>query len=478
MLKKIDLEEAGISFSRLLRITFKNSIIMIFSVIVALGLALVYISSPLMDRGTFKSSGSVRYQTVTSATVLDLVTDIAKSVNVSELAANALAREPTPVKLQNGTLVTPEIIRRTLTAVTTPNALRITISFSHPEEAIVVPVINAVIDATIADGNANYPLIGNNLRLGEYATTSSFDGISPGLYLAIASLIGLLIGGTVGVLWDAFKGTLYSARDLKELSISSFLFNLNTTVPVSKDALLSQVGLRNTATIEMAQAKALLQTNIHQPVLTTILNNIESTRPNPNESITTLITSPLPLKAAPKFVIAYGLESARQGRKTLVIDFDLMVTPLTSYLQKHHVSLKKKTLKKTDSPFQSLKPNLDIFLPEKNYIPATVIRDTETVKLIEHVKKTYDHIIILGPSLLPDASVMSLIGYVNSAILIGRAEETTTNQMIRAYNLLIDANISTIETVVFEENIKTTYQHVRAWIANKINPPNANSNKK
>jgi hypothetical protein len=86
-------------------------------------------------------------------------------------------------------------------------------------------------------------------------------------------------------------------------------------------------------------------------------------------------------------------------------------------------------------------------------------------------------VIILGPSLLPDASVMSLIGYVNSAILIGRAEETTTNQMIRAYNLLIDANITAIETVVFEENIKTTYQNLRAWIAEKINPPTSKSKK-
>jgi Mrp family chromosome partitioning ATPase len=193
--------------------------------------------------------------------------------------------------------------------------------------------------------------------------------------------------------------------------------------------------------------------------------------------VTTLIASPLPLTSSSKFIIAYGLESARQDRKTLIIDFDLIATPLTTYLETHRVPLKKKGSSKTDSPFQTIKTNLDIYLPEKNLIPATVIRAEETISLMNQVKKAYDHVIILGPSLLPDASVMSLIGYVNSAILIGRAEETTTNQMIRAYNLLIDANITAIETVVFEENIKTTYQNLRAWIAEKINPPTAKSKK-
>jgi hypothetical protein len=49
--------------------------------------------------------------------------------------------------------------------------------------------------------------------------------------------------------------------------------------------------------------------------------------------------------------------------------------------------------------------------------------------------------------------------------------------MIRAYNLLIDANITAIESVILKETIKTTYQNLLAWIGEKINPFKAKTKK-
>jgi len=468
MTKKIDLMETGISLARLFRLAFKNWLIIGFSFVLGLGLAYGYTQSSFMDQGTYQGSGSVQYKTSTNATVLNTVTEIVRSTNVSLLAAAALAEDTIPVTLASGLPITPEIIRNTLTAATTTNSLRITITFTHPEQAIVVPVINAVIDATIADGNASYTVIANNLILGDYATTTTFDGPSSTLYLAIGALLGLMIGGAVGVLWDAFKGTIYATQDLKELSLSTFFYTFKTLIPVSVNVVLAQLGLKKRGFLEEAQAKQIMSNDRHLPILTTLQNNLESTRPQASEALTTLVTSPLPLKALAKFVLAYAQQSSLQERKTLIIDFDLMTTPLTTYLETHHVSLKKKTTSKSENPFQTLKPNLDVYVPEKNLVPATVIRAEDTLTLIQQAKKKYDHVIIIGPSVLPDASVMSIISYVNSAIIVSRAEDTTTTQVIKSYNALVEANLVAIENVIVNERIKYTYPFIREWLTKMI----------
>jgi hypothetical protein len=109
-----------------------------------LGLAYGYIQSDLMDQGTYQGLGSVAYKVSTNATILNTVTEIVRSSAVAELAGITLEAEL--LTLDNGDAITPAMIRSTLTV-----------------------------------------------------TTTTFDGPSSLLYLAIGALLGLMVGGAVGV---------------------------------------------------------------------------------------------------------------------------------------------------------------------------------------------------------------------------------------------------------------------------------------
>ena len=455
-MKKIDLMETGISLARLFRLALKNWIIISLSFIVGLGLGYGYTISPLMDQGTYQGTGSVAYRVSTNATVLNTITEIVLSRNVAVFAETALASEEEPVTLANGDPITVAIIQSTLTATTTTNSLRITITFTHPEAAIVVPVINAVIDASIADGNANYPVIANNLILGQYATTTTFDGPSTTLYLAIGALLGLMIGGVVGVLWDAFKGTIYSRQDLLELSLSAFYANLIVRVPLTFNTLLRRVGFKVGQPLITYTREQLLAGAVQAKAFIAVQNNLESTRPEPNQPLTTLLTTPKPFLRLPKVALAYAMQSALQGRKTLLIDFDLAHTPLSDYLDQLGASFKKKGTAKSPSPLLSVRENLDVYLPNQEAIPAKIIRSETMEAFIKKVKGQYDHIVIIGPSVLPDASVLSVVGYVNSAVIVAQAVESSTTSVVKTFNVLVDANIVAIETLIVEESTVAT----------------------
>ena len=455
MTKKIDMMEMGISLARLFRLAFKNYQVILSSFFLGLLLAYGYTTSPLMDQGTYQTTGSVAYRVSTNATVLNTIIEIVKSPAVADLAVTALNEEA--VTLANGSPITRSIIQSTITAATITNSLRITMTFTHPDETIVIPVMNAVIDATIANGNANYPVIANNLLLGEYATTKSFDGPSSTLYLAIGALLGLMIGGSVGVLWDAFKGTLYSAQDIKEFGVSSFYLPLKITTQLTKDRILNFFGLGKKINFEREQTKLILQGLVPSSSFSTIQNNLESTRIKPEEPLTTLMVTPMPSSTLTMVAFAYARQSSTQGRKTILIDFDLKDVPFTKYLETYQIETKKKASSKEGVTFLSLEENLDLYLPLHYIIPAKVIRDEETQDIITQVKKKYDHIIILGPSLLPDASAISILSYVNSALIVAKASVSTTTELVKSVNLLIDNQLTAIETLVVEEDIVTPF---------------------
>jgi Mrp family chromosome partitioning ATPase len=163
---------------------------------------------------------------------------------------------------------------------------------------------------------------------------------------------------------------------------------------------------------------------------------------------------------------AYARQSSTQGRKTILIDFDLKDVPFTKYLEKFHIETKKKSSTKEGVTFLSLEENLDLYLPLQDIIPAKVIREEETQEIINHIKKKYDHVIVLGPSLLPDSSFVSILSYVNSALIIGDSSKSTTYNFIQSINLLIDNKITAIETLICEEIVHTSipsFSEIQSW---------------
>ncbi|MFZ9704024.1 MAG: hypothetical protein ACO3BB_02035 [Bacilli bacterium] len=472
-MRKIDLMEVGISIARLFRLAFQNYQVILSSFFLGLILAFGYTASPLMDPGTYVATGAVAHANNSNAIILNTIVEAVTTNGLADEVALNLATDE--VTLPNGSPVTSALIKANTTAVTVPNSLRINITFTYPDADFAVLVVNEIIETSITYANTNYPVLGNGVIFAENALTATFDGPSTTLYLAIGALLGLMIGGAVGVLWDAFKGTVYSAQDLKEFGLSSFFLNLKIVRPFTKETLLRWIGLDSSIAFEKEQTKLITLGLVPSPSFTTIQNNLESTRPQPQDPLTTLMVSPTPNASLSMVAFAYARQSSTQGRKTLLIDFDLKDIPFTKYLEKYKLETRKKASSKEGLSFLSLEENLDLYLPLQDVIPAKFIRDQSTQDTLTQVKKKYDHIIILGPSLLPDAAVLSMVQYANSALVVGMASITTTTQMIKSINTLIDANVQAIETLIVNETIKTDWStfisNLKAGISKKVAKP-------
>jgi Mrp family chromosome partitioning ATPase len=464
MAKKIDVMEIGMSIARLFRLAFQNYRIIVSSFILGFLLALGYTGSPFMDQETYIANGSISHPSSANLVIQTTIVEAITSNLFAEAVANQL--QENEIGLIDETFLSKETIQSSITAAAVTNSLKINISFSYPDETLSVVFLNEIIDQFIIYSNTTFPNLGNGVVLGDYAITSTFDGPNTTLYLAIGSLIGLMIGLFLGVLWDAFKGTLYSAQDLKEIGLSSFSLPLKIKVNFSANSILtwlgidkrlSWLGLNKSSSFESEQTKLILQGLVASSSFTTIQNNLESTRPQPQDPLTTLLVSPVPNTSIAMIGFAYARQSSTQGRKTLLIDFDLKQVPFTKYLERYQIETKKKPSAKEGVSFLSTEENLDVYLPLLDIIPAKVIRDDATQDIMTQVKKKYDHIIILGPSILPDSSVLSMVQYANSALIIGKAGVTTTNEMIQSVNILIDANLTAIETLMINELTQTQW---------------------
>jgi hypothetical protein len=251
MLKKIDVTQVGLSIARLIRLSLKNFRLFIYYTVLGSLLAFFYTTSPLMDRGTYIASASVAHNSNGSATTLNTIIGAITSTEFSESVA--LQLEEDEIGLINDTFLTSETIKSGLTAVTIPNSLRINVTFSYPDETLSVTILNEIIDQSITFANDNFPALGNGVVLGEYAIDSIFDGTPSTTYLAFGAFIGLIIGGLVGVILHALKGTIYSSQDIIEFEISSFFLQMKIKTQLTLDRFLNLVGFGNRINFESDQ---------------------------------------------------------------------------------------------------------------------------------------------------------------------------------------------------------------------------------
>jgi hypothetical protein len=471
MVKKIDLNQVGISIARLIRVGFKNYRSLLFYTALGSILAFVYTSSSFMDKGTYIARGSIAHSSNGNATTLNTIIGAVTSIETSERVAIQLEEEE--IGLVDGTFLTAESIKLGINAETIPNSLRISVTFSYPDKTLSVTILNEIINQSIAYANDTFPILANGVILGEYAIESLFEGTPTNTYIAYGMLIGLIVGGFIGVIIPALKGTIYSLHDAREFEISSFYLQLKIKTKNTLERILNLIGFGNKINFEREQTKLILQGLVGSSSFTTIQNNLESTRNKPEEPLTTLMVTPMPNSSLTMVAFAYARQSSTQGRKTILIDFDLKDVPFTKYLDTYQIETKKKASSKESVTFLSIEENLDLYLPLQDIIPAKIIRDENTLDIITQIKKKYDHIIILGPSLLPDNSNISILSYVNSALIVLKSSKSSTMELFKSVNLLIDNQLIAIETLVVEEKLQIQFpslDEIKSWFSFKSKP--------
>jgi hypothetical protein len=449
-MKKIDIQETGVSLARLFRVFFRNIFLVGYAFIAGLLLALIYVNSSAMPTGTYASQGTVSYRISTNTTVLNTITEIARSNNVSLLAAAALEAEG--ITFANGQPITSQAIQPFIQSSFISTSLRITISYTNADQTVVLPVLNAVIDATILDGNSNYPVINNNLLLGEYATTTTYDGPSTILYLAIGALLGLMLGGAIGVLWDVFKGTIFSDKDVQEIGVLAHPLTLSIpvfTISQTLKSFFSGIKPDDKELIKLlADQEKVSQTFIK------IQNNLESTRADALTPMTTLITSPKPTKTNAFVALQFAKVAAKNHLKTLLIDLDYQQTALTQLVTpKTKASAKVKLAPALIDRVSKINETLYFLPSEVLTYPSKLIRSPEMVAFIKKAKETYQNIIIHAPSVLEDELLTSAKPYADTVLMVVTSGLNNTNEVIQSYNKLIDLEVFPIESLVYETKV-------------------------
>jgi hypothetical protein len=473
MLKKIDITQVGLSFARLLRIGFKNYQLIFFYTALGFLLAAFYTVSPFIEKQTYIASGTISHKSDGSTDSLNTIIQAVTSIEFSENIHLLLIEDG--VDLIDGTFLSADTIKTSLIAVPIPDSRIISLTFSHPEESLSITILNKIIDQSLIFTNTNFPALNNGVILEKYALSSTlyFDGTPFSIYLAFGGLIGLVIGGVIGVIFHALRGTIYSIQDVKEFEISASYLKMKIKRKLNLELFLSSIGFGEKVDFEREQTKLILQGLVGSSSFTMIQNNLESTRNKPEEPLTTLMVTPNPSSILTLVAFAYARQSSTQGRKTIIIDFDLKDVPFTKYLETYQIETKKKASSKEGVTFLSLEENLDLYLPLQDIIPAKIIRDENTNDIITQIKKKYDHIIILGPSLLPDSSNIAILNYINSVLIVLKSSKSTTMELIKSTNLLIDNKLTAIETLVVEEKIQTLFpslDEIKSWFALKPKP--------
>jgi Mrp family chromosome partitioning ATPase len=459
----IHFDEHRYSFKRLFRLTVQRFHFLILSLLVGLLASSIYIFSPLMPAPSYTASGSVAYKVTTNTTVLTTITEIATSQAVAEQAALTLITNN--ITLENGTILTAAMIRQFTESTFSANSLKVSIHFTYQDSTIIIPTVNAIIDATIAIGNANYTIINQNLTLGDYADSFVTQGPSNNLITLLFLISSLLIGGSIFVLYDFFKGTITHHEDLKEFKIPTVPLQPRIT-HTSIHSFVQSYVKKNLQKDEEVIRLYEQDSSIDLPLLH-LENNAESHLQSIQEATVMLITSPLPTEKKSHVALKLAKLHSQHQLKTLIIDFDFYHPHLTNLLSPNsqgplEVSLFSDLIYKVEYIHDYL-----AFLPcEPRPYHARFLKSQDVLDLFIQAKRDYDHIIIIGPSVLSGPLYKTLKAFSKDVLIVSAAHQHKLSDTLKAYNELLTLDFQSIQSIVVRPPIHLFKVDVSFTISN------------
>lgn len=240
------------------------------------------------------------------------------------------------------------------------------------------------------------------------------------LNLAVAGIIGLLLGIALAIVRELLDRTIRTADHVAEVSDAPVLASIGFDTEMRKAPLLTDLG----GFAARTEAFRLLRTNLqfvdldHQPRCLVITSAV------PDEGKTMTSTN-----------LAVAL--AQTGRSTLIIDADLRRPRVATTLGLDPaVGLTTALVGKTE-----IHDAIQIHEPSGLHVlasgakppnPTEILQSRVTHDLIRRLRTSYDTVIIDAPPLLPvaDASVLSTLA--DGTILVIRHGRTTRDQVADA----------------------------------------------
>jgi capsular exopolysaccharide synthesis family protein len=248
--------------------------------------------------------------------------------------------------------------------------------------------------------------------------------------LALAALLGLILGAGVALLRELLDTTVKTSEGLQQIAGAPVLAGVPYDANAGSDPLLVGAGGRT------ARAEALRQ-------LRTNLQFVDVDRP----VRTLVVTSAVPGEGKSSTACNLAILFAETGARVLVIDADLRRPRLASYLGLEGAVGLTTVLAgqaQVDDVVQRWGAGLWVLpsgaLPPN---PSELLGSQHMAELLDAFRETYDMVIVDCPPLLPVTDGAVLAARADGALMMARARKTTSSQVTAAVQALrsVDARL-------------------------------------
>lgn len=335
----------------------------------------------------------------------------------------------------------PRDLAEQITAVAKPETvvLSITVTDSGPERAqllaqtISEEFVRYVKELETPDGQTAAPVKASIVD----RATSPDEPVSPkpARNLALAALLGLLVGAGVAVLREALDTSISTPDDLANAAGGAPLLG---SINFDKDAPTRPLITDLNTHAPRVESFRVLRTNLQ-------FINVDS------ESKVFVVTSSVPEEGKSTTVVNLALTLSHAGEKVVVVEADLRRPKAAEYLKLEGAVGVTTILTGRVDIDEALQPapwGLKVIaagsIPPN---PSELLQTTAMKKLLKELRERFDIVIIDAPPLLPVTDAAILAAESDGAILISRHGKTTRDQVAVAIGRLESVDARLVGTV-------------------------------
>lgn len=253
--------------------------------------------------------------------------------------------------------------------------------------------------------------------------------------LALAGVLGLLLGFGLAVLRELLDTSVKSADDVAEFAEASVMASIAYDPATAKRPLVSDVGSHE----PRAEAFRVLRTNLQ-------FVDVDAA------SKAFVVTSAVPGEGKSTTALNTAITLAQTGQRILLIDGDLRRPQVATVLGlEPAVGLTTVLVGKIalEDAIQKHGTGVDVLtsgtVPPN---PAELLQSQAMTALLETARTKYDVIIVDAPPLLPVTDAAILASMTDGALLIVRHSRTTRDQLRGAHDRLTSVDASTLGVVL------------------------------
>ena len=264
--------------------------------------------------------------------------------------------------------------------------------------------------------------------------------------LAMALVLGLMLGGGLALLRDSRDQKLYSSEEISN-ALGIPVVALVPSMP--KNETLTERGQKVHLKSDSPGAEA------YRTIRTSIFFGIKG-----DKAQTILITSPTPNDGKTTLASNLAIAMAQADQKTLILDADFRKSMQHNIFQKPNKDGLSEVLKKEISLDRAIQSaginNLDLLVAgSKIDNPAEMLNSAEFTCILKDLSVKYDRIIMDSPPVIPVTDSQILAAMCDVTLLVLRADKSTRMNCLHARDNLINVDASLFGAVINDVSVKS-----------------------